>query len=153
MRRQHVYPLQRQGDLWVTRAALHGTDGRVVVLKLLLDTGATFTIIPVEVAERLGCDLSHPLRRVRVASASGVIIAPMIPVARFDCLGTRFKNMPVIAFTLPAETFVDGLLGMDFLGRRPLLFHLSHGTVSRAHAAAPPHGPPTCNTQRCGLQV
>lgn len=139
MRRQRVYRLQRQGDLWVARAALRGTDGGVVVLKLLLDTGASFTIIPVEVAERPGCDLSHPLRRVRVASASAVIIAPMIPVPRFDCLGARFKNMPVIAFTLPAETFVDGLLGMDFLGRRPLLFHLSHGMISRGHAAGPAH--------------
>lgn len=127
MKRRRVYRLQRQGALWVTRAALSGVDGRVIMLRLLVDTGASFTIIPLEVAERLGCDLQHPLRKIRMVAANGVFIAPLILTTVFDCLSCRRTDLPVVAFTLPAETYVDGLLSMDFLGRQPLVLDPERG--------------------------
>ncbi len=117
MREEKPYRLLRQGNLLLLRAAVGGTDGGVVVVRLLVDTGASYTMLPVEVVEALGCDTHHPLRTVRIVAASGIIVAPMVAVSWLHCLGQRIEDFPVVAHTLPAGTFVDGLLGMDFLGR------------------------------------
>lgn len=72
-------------------------------------------MIPVEAAERIGCDVHAPASTIRIVTASGIIISPVVKLSRFNCLGAEFKNFPVVAHTLPSGTFVDGLLGMDFL--------------------------------------
>jgi predicted aspartyl protease len=109
------YRLLRQGKLLLLRAALGGKEGGIVVVRLLVDTGASQTVLPVEVVEALGCDTSHPLHITRMTSATGVIVAPVVAVAWLHCLGQRVEGFPVVAHTLPTGTFVDGLLGMDFL--------------------------------------
>lgn len=101
------------------------------MLRLLVDTGASYTLIPIEAAERLGVDLAHPIEKVRIVAANGVLIAPRVAIPAFDCLGRHHRGFPVLAFTLPAETYVDGLLGMDFLGRQRFVFDLGRGTVNR----------------------
>lgn len=110
-----LYRLHRQGNLLILHAAVGGTDGSVLILRLLLDTGASYTMLPVEAVEALGCDTHHPLHRIRIIAANGVIIAPVVAVPWFHCLGQRMEKWPVVAHTLPPGTFVDGLLGMDFL--------------------------------------
>jgi len=109
------YRLHRQGNLLILRAAVGGMGGSVTVLRLLLDTGASYTMLPVEVVEALGCDTHHPLRRVRIVAANGIIVAPVVSVPWLHCLGRRLEEWPVVAHTLPQGAFVDGLLGMDFL--------------------------------------
>ncbi len=109
------YRLDRQGNLLLLRAAVGGADGGVVVLRLLVDTGASFTVLPVEVLEAIGCETHCPLRRVRMVAANGVIVAPVVAVPWLHCLGQRVESFQVAAHTLPPGTFVDGLLGMDFL--------------------------------------
>ncbi len=115
MKEEKPYRLLRQGKLLLLRAAVGGKEGGVVVVRLLVDTGASQTVLPVEVVEVLGCDTSHPLRMTRMTSANGIIVAPVVAVAWLHCLGQRIESFPAVAHTLPAGTFVDGLLGMDFL--------------------------------------
>lgn len=115
MKAGRSYQLDRRGSLLLLRAAVEGADGGVVVLRLLLDTGASLTVLPVEVLEIIGCETHRPLRRVRMVAASGVIVAPVVVVPWFHCLGQRMEGFLVAAHTLPSGTFVDGLLGMDFL--------------------------------------
>jgi len=109
------YRVHRQGNLLILRAAVGGAGGSVVILRLLLDTGASYTMLPVEAVEALGCDTHHPLRRAHIIAANGVIVAPVVAVPWFHCLGQRIEEWPVVAHTLPPGAFVDGLLGMDFL--------------------------------------
>ena len=85
------------------------------MVRLLVDTGSSYTILPVEVVEALGCDTHHPLRRVRMVAANGITVAPLVGVPWLHCLGERANNYPVIAHTLPSGAFVAGVLGMDFL--------------------------------------
>ena len=117
MREERPYRLLRQGNLLLLRAAVGGRDGGIVVVRLLVDTGASYTILPVEVVEALSYDTHHPLRSIRIVAANGIIVAPMVVASWLHCLGQRIEDFPVVAHTLPAGTFVDGLLGMDFLGR------------------------------------
>ena len=117
MKTGRIYHLDKCGNLLLLKAAVGGADGGVVVLRLLLDTGASFTVLPVEALETIGCETHRPLRRVRMVAASGVIVAPVVAVPWFHCLGRRMEGFLVAAYTLPPGTFVDGLLGMDFLSQ------------------------------------
>lgn len=111
------YPLERIGNLLVTKAAVSGPAG-VKVVRLLVDTGSVHTILPVEVLESVGCSPAVSPEHVRLITGSGYLIAPRVHVLWFQCLGQKKEEMPVVAHTLPFGILVDGLLGMDFL--RPL---------------------------------
>lgn len=130
MKEGKPYRLHQQGNLLILRGAVGGANGSVVILRLLLDTGASYTMLPVEVVEALGCDTHHPLRRVHIIAANGVIVAPVVAVPRFHCLGQRVEQWPVVAHTLPPGAFVDGLLGMDFLTHFQVTIAVSGGEVS-----------------------
>jgi predicted aspartyl protease len=107
--------LEKRGKLLLSKAAVGGTNGQASVLRLLLDTGSSYTMLPVEVLEALGYDTHRPLQRTRMVTASGIIVAPVVRVSWFHCLGQRVEDFAVAAYTLPPGVFVDGLLGMDFL--------------------------------------
>lgn len=113
--RKKIYHLERRDRLLLLRAAVGGTNGQASVLRLLLDTGSSYTVLPVEVLEALGYDTHRPLRRARMITASGIIVAAVVRVSWFHCLGQQAEDFTVAAYTLPSGTFVDGLLGMDFL--------------------------------------
>jgi len=130
VRREKLYRVHRQGNPLILRAAIGGADGSVVILRLLLDTGASYTMLPVEAVEAIGCDTHHPLRRVRIIAANGVIVAPAVAVPWFHCLGQRVEQWPVVAHTLPPGAFVDGLLGMDFLTHFQTTIAVSRTEVS-----------------------
>jgi len=129
MKQRKPYRLHRQGNLLVARAAVGGIDGSVIVLRLLLDTRASYTMLPVEVVEALGCDTHHPLRRVRIVAANGIIVAPVVAVPWLHCLGQRLEECPVVAHTLPTGAYVDGLLGMEILARFQATISVSTGEV------------------------
>lgn len=48
-------------------------------------------------------------------TATGRINAPIVPVPWINCFGDRVEQFPILACALPSSTFIDGLLGMDFL--------------------------------------
>lgn len=80
-----------------------------------MDTGSSYTTLPVQVIENLGYDTRNPERNLRITAASSIIEAPVVAVSWFNCLGTRIEDFPVVAYTLPRGTFWQGILGMDFL--------------------------------------
>ncbi len=122
------YPLERIGSLLVTKAAIGGPTG-VNVLRLLLDTGSVYTILPVEVLESIGCSPAASLAHVRVITGSGYLIVPQVEVSWLQCLGQKVDGMVVIAHTLPIGSIVDGLLGMDFLGPLGARLLLADGAI------------------------
>ncbi len=111
------YPLSRQGNLLLLRAAAGAADGKWYVLRMILDTGSAHTLLPPGVLEELGCDLDHPVRTVPIITAMGVVSVPEVILPWFHCAGQRIERWPVLAYKLPApfSRFCDGLLGMDFL--------------------------------------
>jgi len=111
------YSLIRVGSLLLTKAAVAGPSG-VKVVRLLVDTGSVYTILPVEVLESVGCSPAVSTDHVRLITGSGYLIVPRVQTSWFQCLGQKVDQMAAIAHTLPFGSLVDGLLGMDFL--RPL---------------------------------
>src|SRR5215475_10921820 len=66
------YPLQRVGRLLVTKAAVSGPAG-VHVVRLLVDTGSVYTILPVKVLESIGCSPASSHEHVRILTGSGYL--------------------------------------------------------------------------------
>ena len=111
-----TYKAEKSGPLLLVKAFVEGTEGRAY-LTLLLDTGSAYTLISQEILESIGCSPAVPKRTQRIITGSGYEIVPVILVSKFHCLGNLLKDFEILAHTLPFGAYVDGLLGMDFMGR------------------------------------
>jgi predicted aspartyl protease len=117
--------------LLLTRAAFGGkVKKRSVILRLLLDTGASSTILSAEAVSRMGYDPGQPFRTERLVTANGVIIAPVFRLSWFNCLGQTLKDFPVVAHSIPSGIPADGLLGMDFLSSWGAVISVADARIS-----------------------
>ena len=98
-------------------------------LRMVLDTGATYTIIPWDVAFSLGYDPTISKRRVKLIMGGSVEYAPIITVTNFTALGEGIEHLDVICHDLPEDAKVDGLVGMNFLRNFDLSVRFSEGII------------------------
>jgi predicted aspartyl protease len=110
-----IYPLQRFGNLLCLNASVVGLQGDRAILRLLVDTGATYTIFPILPLQDLGYNANQALTHRPIVTASGNVNVPFVKVASFHCLGLNLENFPAALYDLPPASKVDGILGMDFL--------------------------------------
>lgn len=117
--REKVYRLLRYGqNLLAVQATIGSREGGDFVrVRLLVDTGSSFTILPVKVLQNLGYDTRNPLRRQELVTGQGRIYAPVINVSWFNCVGQLIQDFEIVAHDIPPNLRIDGLLGMDFLTR------------------------------------
>lgn len=124
-------PFDPQQGLIIVRAELWGPTGSAV-LRLALDTGATWTIVNVGMLVAIGCDPALVPDRIQVTTASGVEFVPRVTLERIVALGKQQTGFPVLAHTLPPSAGVDGLLGLDFLRGQSVTIDLRNGRVTLA---------------------
>ena len=104
-----------QGPI-VIEASLSGPLGKAD-LRLILDTGATTSLIRSTILVAVGYDPDTSPDRITVAMGNGVELVPRITLNRFSALGRHRLAFPVPAHTLLPAAGIDGLLGVDFLRR------------------------------------
>ena len=90
-------------------------------LKMVLDTGASVTTIPAEIALSIGCDPSRPKERVEMITASGIEYVPVVVVPKIKLLGFELVNTEVACLELPPRSLVSGLLGLNVLSKFDIL--------------------------------
>jgi len=95
----------------------------------LMDTGAARTLITPAVASEIGLDLQAPVRQERIASVHQVMWAPIVYLARLQIGAQHITDAEAIVLPLPAELRIDGLLGVNVLGRFRVTFEFAHATV------------------------
>jgi predicted aspartyl protease len=122
------YRTERFGSLMIVRACLEGIEVRAYP-KLLVDTGSTYTIISYEILEAIGCSPTLPQRRQRIVTGSGYEIVPVVNVNKIYCLGEVKENMEILAHPLPFGTYVDGILGIDFLSSFDITINPKTGEI------------------------
>ena len=89
-------------------------------IKLALDTGATYTMIPAEKVIITGYKFPPSKEKsVRISTASGIEYVPLVNISLFKCLGITVKNIEIVCHDLPSESPVEGLLGLNFLVHLP----------------------------------
>ena len=82
-------------------------------LKMVVDTGATYTIIPKFAAEIIG--IGQHGRIIQIATGTKVEKAILTSIPLFKAFGVEFRNFPALIHNLPPQIKADGLLGLNFL--------------------------------------
>ena len=110
---------------------LEAADGRSsVVIPVVLDTGASLTILATDIMAKLGYDPANPeLDRQRILTGSGIEYAPRVTVRSATAIGQKVANLDVLCHDLPPESGVDGLLGLNFLRHFKLTIRFRKGII------------------------
>jgi len=82
---------------------------------MALDTGATYMMLPWEIAEILGHEPHLSKERIDMTTASDIEKVPLITLKSVNVLGKKAANVPAVVHDLPSRSCVDGLLGLSFL--------------------------------------
>lgn len=90
------------------------------LVRMMLDTGAKYTVITPEIARRLALNLEEA-RKVPVVTASQLRFAPLIPLEQVDVYGLMLEHIEAAILDLSPALGVEGLLGMSFLKRCRLI--------------------------------
>lgn len=123
------YPFRRRNGPIFVNAEVSGPFG-VAVLKLVLDTGATRSLINLASLLSLGFDPDLASQRITMTTGSAVEVAPLLTVTRLSALGQHRFGFDVIAHALPESSAVDGLLGLDFFRDQILTIDFRAGQVT-----------------------
>ena len=129
MSKKRIYRVRRQQNILWLRAAVRGSNNIPLLVRLLIDTGASYTVLPRKILERVGCNLNEPINRKKIVTANGAIEVPIVTIPSFDCLGVKKVDYPVVALDLPANSLTDGLLGMYFLDRVKAVIDVAQGEI------------------------
>jgi len=103
-------PLRAHGEHYVVEAA----TGRGQRLRLLIDTGASLTVLKPAVIGAISGARSAG-RTVRIGTANGVVQAPLFHIPRLELGPYRVERPRVAVMELDEVRGVDGLLGMESL--------------------------------------
>ena len=100
--------------LLLVYAELIGPRGRTM-LRLALDTGASYTMLPPEKLVTVGYASHMATRTIEILTASGSEWTPLITITSLRFLGHEVKHLDVVSHSLPSTSPVEGLLGLNAL--------------------------------------
>lgn len=93
---------------------VEGPSGRLT-LDMVLDTGATFVVLPTWAAREVGFEPAALRERVKLTTASSLASVPLLVLPSVRAMGLRRAMVQAVCLDLPPETPVGGLLGLSFL--------------------------------------
>ena len=97
-------------------------------LDLVVDTGATMTMVPLSLAKRLQL-IEHRNRRVRVQTASGMAEGVLVRLPELQIGKLRLEGLRAIAMDLPNSMKGKGLLGMNAMRRLQIRIDSERGRL------------------------
>jgi predicted aspartyl protease len=123
------FPFDSGQGLIIIETGLSGPNGSDT-FRFGLDTGATETVANVDALALLGYGFSVDSERVRLIMGGGAQFAYRVVLQGIRALGQERSSFPALAYTLPAEIGVDGMLGLDFLQGFRLTVDFREGHLS-----------------------
>jgi predicted aspartyl protease len=115
--------LRKEDPVIILRPVFTGPKGRCRI-EMALDTGATYTMIPWNIAEKLGYDPAVSSNRLRLVTASTTEVVPLITIESIELMGYKIDNVIVACHDLPIKSRVEGLLGLNILRHFNIDLHL-----------------------------
>jgi clan AA aspartic protease (TIGR02281 family) len=106
----YIVPLHQANDVLFVEALLNDT----VRLPMLIDTGASYTIIPIDIAHRLGLPL-HASAHIPIRAVGQTIQAPLSQVRALSIGHLTRHHVPVLVYGDGIDQRQTGILGMSFL--------------------------------------
>ena len=105
-------------DILICAAMIKSKNGQRI-LRLAVDTGASFTIIPPNMLLQIGLDAAQSGEKETMITANGLVYAPVVEIPLFGALGIELHGFKVLCHDLPTQSSVAGVLGLDFLSYFP----------------------------------
>ena len=119
-------PVERVENILIVSATLNGSTQA----RLIIDTGASQTIISQRLALDLGLYSTAHTTQVLLHTASGSVKANAVTLDSIRIGEAEIRNSQVLIHTLPDLPFaVDGLLGLSFLGAYQITLDTSRGEL------------------------
>lgn len=124
--------LDKRGEQYIVNAMINHHEP----VKLMIDTGASMTILSPEVMRSLGVGERDIVRYVSFSTANGVINAPVIHLEELSIL--NYTLVDIQAGVLPSFPVngIDGLLGMNFLSEFSFFIDQENATLLLTRSAA-----------------
>lgn len=123
------YPFRPgQGPITVEASVTGPARGSTVTM--ILDTGATTSLLKRTTLAYLGFDLTATKHQVRMTTGSTVELVPVVQLTRLFALGQNRIGFSVVAHSLPEGVAVDGLLGLDFFRGHVLTLDFRAGSIT-----------------------
>lgn len=108
--------LQRLGSHFlVVATAIEDYDERE--LKLIIDTGASISLLTPVAAAALGLDQQESQRQQQLQTPGGQVVAPIYELDALAIGRDVIWSLPIAIVSLDTGGAADGLLGMDFLSK------------------------------------
>lgn len=126
-----ILDFDKSGKLIVLDIGIISADSSwLFYVPVILDTGATTTILSTDILASLGYDPGNPnLRRTRIITGSGVEYSPCINIKGIIAGGEWVSDIKVLCHDLPSEAGIDGLLGLNFVKSFDLTISYSSGKL------------------------
>lgn len=100
------------------------------IRNFILDTGATYTSISKSLATKLGLNLNNA-KTIQVATANGVISAPIVMLKSLEINGLSVQNLEVIVLDLNInKNNLAGLLGLSFIKQFKMTLDKKNGNLT-----------------------
>jgi predicted aspartyl protease len=122
-------PFNPQRGLILVPVRIWGPTGDTRI-QLVLDTGATATLVRTAILVSVGYDPAAVSTRVQMTTASGVDFVPRLEVDRLEALGLVRTQFSLVCHALPPTAAIDGVLGLDFLRSHRLTIDFRQGSIT-----------------------
>ena len=123
-------PVRRYGGSLIVPVTLNNQKS----VNLILDTGATMTVLSTEVAIELGLTSDSESQVATVNTAGGPVQVSLTRVESMGVNGAKAKNVVVAIHDLPdVQPGIDGLLGMSFLNNFLVILDSNQGQLQLRH--------------------
>jgi predicted aspartyl protease len=109
-----VHLFDPREDLIFVTARVFGPS-RSCLVRMALDTASAGVFVVPRIARRLGYSSRDAVRHTTVTTPLGQEPGYAVRVLRFEALGFRFEDFPVLVHELAVGRDVEGLLGLTFL--------------------------------------
>ena len=118
-------PFEKHGQVVVVEVMLN----KSVPVRLVVDTGATYTMISAATAKELSIDPLRAPRTMPFQTANGVIQAPLTNLESVIVGGMEVKNLTAAIHDAVPSAHIAGLLGLNFLSNFRLDIDTENGLL------------------------
>lgn len=98
-------------------------------IDMVLDTGASYTLISWDSAKLLGLSPEVSRERIEIVTASGREIVPKIILAEVRLLDKVAYGVEAVVHDLPKNSYAQGLLGLSFFSNLELTINFKSGKL------------------------
>jgi len=120
--RQHRIPVARAGNSMIVQVRLNDR----VVAPFVVDTGASYVLVPKAVADEAGIEVGPDARRMQFGTANGVIEQAMVTLDSVELGTARAEEVPASI----SPTMTVGLLGLSFFNRFTYQIDAANGVLT-----------------------